>query len=204
MIVNKYILYIFFLFSGIFFSCSEKELNAVDYISWIENDDNGLKVIKEFGKLVFEIQYKPYDYIIVKEEKNTVFHDELAKKVSELEELQYFTFRIRLKDQSVAPIRFNLSDETEYNRRLEYFSFSMKNDMFLVEGADTLDCVLYHFEPDYGITSNNTFVLAFRLPGKSDEYADKTFIYLDNIFEAGTVKMKISKKSLKNIPKLKL
>lgn len=144
--------YILILIMGaLLFSCSSDELTVADYLSYINNPDNGLKVSKELNEYEFELLYKPVEYIAINEQR-TVDVDEVVyqKRIGELEDLQYYTLKIQSLSGSEM-MRTGIRTEQEYSNRLQYFSDIAQYDMRLVDGNDTLTCVLFHFERNYGV-----------------------------------------------------
>ena len=186
--------------SGI--NTSEEEyLEPEKLIQWVENNSSGLTVEKEINEYRFSTIYKPLDYIVAKDlKKNEITKEGLATNKAELEDLQYFTFRIGLKANEGDLLKHNLREANEYYARVEHFSFAMQNDIVLFEGQDTLRCVLYHFERTYGATPFLNFNLAFE---KTLNNGDKTLIIDDQVLGIGRVKLTIPKENITRIPKLK-
>lgn len=200
----KITVFILIIFS---FGC-KGDLSPVDYVNWIEDESNGVTVRKEIGDYFFAIQYKPLDYLAVKNlRKVAVTEEEISKEKEELKDLQYYTLQIGLNKGGADVLKANLSEGIEYSQRIEYLSFQMQQDLSLVEGGDTLACLLHHFERTYGISPYVNIVLAFerkkeeQIPPVEDE--DKTLVFNDQIFDLGRVKLTISGDNLKNIPQLK-
>ena len=195
-------------------STSEKPLTltTLDYMNWIENKENGLKVEKKISDFVYTALYKPYEYLALFElKKDNIRKKELYEKMNEYDGLQYFTFRITAENQQQELLKVGIDSDDAYYARIEYFSFKMQNDFKLMEGKDTLDCVLFHFERVYGLAPYATFVLGFPLAKGAqnkdttivrNSYEDKTIIYADKIFGTGNIYMTIRKEDLNRIPEL--
>jgi len=194
-----------YLILMLFASCMESSLMntpiaPVAYIQWVENPNNGLNVSKDIGDFQFQLQYKPYEYLAIRELRKTEIEAaDLQAKVNKMEDLQYFTFQLGKQNGSDI-LKSNIGASGDYSKNIEYLSFGLQRDLKLVEGGDTLACVLHHFERSYGITPTAKIVLAF--PATTTPIA-KTFIYDDSHFGFGTVKMAISEQALTNIPKIK-
>lgn len=183
----------------------KKLLRPRDYLSWMENPNNGMIVSHRISDMSFSVFYKPLDYVALKElDKTDVDLPELTKKREELEGLQYFTLRIA-SEESKDLLRAHETSSEDYNLRIQYFSFHMQNDIRLVDGRDTIPCVLNHFERTYGLAPYRDFVLAFdqsENSGQQNEISDKTIIYEDRIFGKGTVKLKVKAQDIKHIPQI--
>jgi len=185
-------------------TCTQKEvvsMNATDYIAWVENPENGLAVNKEINNMIFSVQYKPLAYEVLLQEKRAMSESEMALNMDSISDMQYYTFRIA-NSGGTDVHRYNADSEQDYYARLEYFALQMQNDLVLIDGSDTLPCLLYHYERTYGIDPRATFVMGFADSRKSME--SKTLMYTDRVFGSGPVLMTIESSSLQMIPKLNL
>lgn len=203
----KYKFYIIFFIAciTILYACSENVLKPMAYIKWIEDPLNGLKISKTINELSFEVQYKPYDYIIARElKKDRIKREEYEKIVKEIEGMQYYNFVIRVKDESGSVLKYKTSGEEEYNERLNYFLFNAQNDIYLIEDNDTLKCELYHFERNFGLAPYNTILCAFYEGTSIDKKSlqDKVFVFNDKTFGYGLIQLPLAASSLRNIPSL--
>lgn len=186
---------------------SSSFLPVDDYMRWVENKDNGLQVEKKIGEVTFSALYKPYEYLAIMETgKENLTSAKLKERIHAYEGLQYFTFKIEANNTQKELLKTGIHSEQDYYSRLEYFSFEMQKDFKLIEGTDTLDCVLYHFERIYGLAPVATVVLGFPLTkgDLQESKINKTIGYTDRVFGAGNVYMTIRKENLDQIPQVKL
>ncbi|OFY82859.1 MAG: hypothetical protein A3F72_01875 [Bacteroidetes bacterium RIFCSPLOWO2_12_FULL_35_15] len=192
-------------FATVHSSCSKKKgINTVaEYISVVQNPENGLSTSKKIEDFEFSVLYKPLDYIIALENKdNKVSKDSINKRKQQLEGYQYYTFRLKSsKDNEF--FRTGMNSENEYYERLEYFVTNAQDDIYLIDGTDTLTCELYHFERNYGISPYSNIVLAFKQKNET-EVKGKTFIYDDKILGVGKIALKINAKDIIDLPKLEI
>ncbi|MBL1231533.1 MAG: hypothetical protein COA31_002330 [Flavobacteriales bacterium] len=195
---TKYYILIFWS-SMMFFSCTQKELNVKDYLAWVNNPENGLKVSKEIKDYKIELFYKPAEYIAINEQKTTEIDTALFfQRIKEIKDFQYYTLKIEsLKGTEM--MRTNISSEHEYSQRLQYFSDLVQYDLSLEENNDTLSCQLFHFERNYGVAPYNNIVLGF--PKPTQESA-KTLVFNDQMLGIGKIKLKIEKENIDNIPNI--
>lgn len=191
-------LFVILILFSFLVSCKKATLSHVDYINWVENEDNGLNVGKEFKDINYQILYKPVSYIVAKELVNGgIKNNEVATRIKELGDMQYATLRIKVANSNEV-MGANIKSQNEYYERLEYFMNNIQNDLVLIEDKDTLPCLLAHFERSYGLSPYNNFVLAF---GKSiNKKADKLIVFDDNIFGTGRVILKIENKDIEDEP----
>jgi hypothetical protein len=187
---------------SLYSSQSDAELNPADYISWCRDKENGLQKSKEIEELTYSVQYKPGPYIACLEEQSrTMPADTLAKKLSELEGLDYFDFKIEITSGAGELLKHNVPSSAEYNQRVNYFAFDMQKDIKLVRGRDTLDCKLFHFERAYDVAPFAVFLLGFPKVNGTAEPVE--FFYQDNVFHKGIIKFTYSPETFSRIPKLK-
>lgn len=194
-------------------SCSgDAPLNKKDYVKYITNEDNGLVHTKEINEIEFQIQYEPINYKVLKKVKNRAFtQNQYKQDVERFKGSQYFIFKIALKNKQGELLKYQASSQEEYSNRVQYFSYSMQNDFYLLEGEDSLKCNLFHFERTYGVSPFSTFVLGFdsknELIEKATSYQenvrnDKVIVYDDKVFGIGPIKYKIRATDINNIPEL--
>lgn len=191
----KYKIIIFCVFSLLVFSCAKKKMTAIDYMRYVENEDNGLKVSKNIGEVNYTIQFKPVEYILLKENRAN------DPKEKEIDGMQYYTLSFSLKKSDKDILRHDLREQNEYYERVNYFSYGLQNDIYLVEGTDTLKCNLFNYVRSYGLSPRADFILGFNKTGKN-MIQDKLVVVEDKVFEGGIIKLKISEKDLENIPEL--
>jgi len=190
---------IFFFGSMMLFSCTQKELSVKDYLAWVNNPENGLKVSKEIKDYKIELFYKPAEYIAINEQKTTEIDTTLFyQRIKEIKDFQYYTLKIEsLKGTEM--MRTNIASEHEYSQRLQYFSDLVQYDLSLEENNDTLTCQLFHFERNYGVAPYNNIVLGFPKPTQE---STKTLVFNDQILGIGKIKLKIEKENIDNIPNI--
>jgi len=181
---------------------TREKMTADNYINWVRNPQNGLVKAKTIDDLKFTVQYKPYEYIVYLEERTDKVADTLLKrKVKELEGMQYYDLKILLKNSQQELLKSGLSTREEYEKRVNYFSFHMQQDIQLVDGNDTLPCALYHFERAYDVTPVCTLLLGFR-KSESNAMKPKTLLVYERTFNKGLLKFTFKEKRLQTLPKL--
>ncbi|HTA63069.1 MAG TPA: hypothetical protein VK835_11465 [Bacteroidia bacterium] len=178
------------------------ELNPSEYVVWCQNEENKLKKQKEIQDIVFTLQYKPAEYVLCMEQKSqTISTTVLQKEIKELKGLDYYDFTIGLASGQGELLKYNISSVNEYTQRLNYFAFNMQQNLKLLDGDDTLNCTLFHFERAYDVAPYSVFLLGF--PKTKNANSSKTFLYPDKIFGKGMIKFTYTKEDLSQIPKLK-
>jgi hypothetical protein len=199
--MKRLILYYFLFIATVGLISSCKTLLAPkDYVRWIENPDNGLRQKKDVNGVVFDLQYKPADYVIARENaKNTLplsFYNERKEKLGEL---LYFSLEIKSASQDL--LMYDLKEEQEYYRRVNYYSLDFQQDIKLVVGADTLPCLMYQFENTYGTAPYIRMSIAFS--GKQREKiesSDCAVLLEDRVFGGGLLRYEYQKNKWQSVP----
>lgn len=177
----------------------QNKLIPSQYVSWVENKDNGLEKKKKIDDITYVAQYRPVPYIICQEERKDDIADSLVKRRSgELNGMQYLNLKIEVPQGEL--LKYKITSRAEYDERVNYFSFGMQKDIQLVDGKDTLPCVLFHYERIYDVAPYGIFLMAF--PKGKSTGADKTLIFSDNQFNKGIIKFHFDSKNIENVPQL--
>jgi hypothetical protein len=166
-------------------------------VKYIEDEANGLKVSKTIGDIHYSIQYKPDDYILLKENN----HEQSVIKKEDLKDMQYYTMQYALVKSGKDILKVHLDNTNDYYARTNYFSFNLQQDIYLVEGKDTMACKLFNYINSYGLSPKADFVMAFD-KSKHKEQEDKMLVLEDKVYGGGIIKLKIEKESIQQIPEL--
>lgn len=175
-----------------------KQLNfesPIELVAYVNNTENGYLREKEIDNIRFSALYKPLDYIMACE--NLKDHPAALQ----VEDLQYIDFRIEVKDFNKEFLKYDLDSPKGYYERVDYCAFKMQNDLKLVDGKDTLPCVLFNFERAYDVVPFGHFQAAFPTEN-TGLLCNKTLIYYDRLFGKGLVKLTFKPNDLIKVPKL--
>lgn len=185
-------------------SCGKEVLLPEAYMAWVKSEDNGLRVKKEIGGHIFELQYKPTAYeILLHQKPEEVTQHNFEEGQIHTEGLQYFMLTIIANDKMELPAS-QRADETQFGERVNYMMSEMQYDFALIDGSDTLPCVFYHFERNFNLSPENNILLGFEKNTKAGELiCDKTLYYTDHLLDCGPVLIKIKAEDIENIPELK-
>lgn len=175
-----------------------------EYVQWVQDEQYPLTKEKKIDELVFSARYKPHEYIICQEErKNEIPDSVMKKKVAEIEDMEYYDLKIELEDGSGELLKHNLSGGVaQYDERVKYFAFGMQKDVHMVvDGKDTVECGLFHFERGYNVVPYAKFMLGF--PKQDKKVNKRMLVFHDKVFQKGIIKFHFTAEELKNIPQLK-
>ena len=181
-----------------------KSLTADGLLSYTINPENGLLKTKKINEFSYSVKFKPIPYIIAQEaDGKSVGAEEYAKKVDELRGLQYYDLRLEVENTNDEILKYDLNSSEQYDARVNYLAFQMQNDIQLIDGNDTLNCLMYHMERAYDIVPYSTILCGFKNLKKT-KIEDKTFVLHDNLFNNGIIKLTFLNSDIENIPQLKL
>lgn len=187
-----------------FTGCNKKELIPLDYVKWVEDESNGLRQTKVFGEVEVTVQYKPLDYVVAIEQKDPELKREmLNKRKKDIEGLRHYMIRFSTVDKTQDFMKYDISSQEEYYAKQSYLSFGFQQDIWLVENGDTLPCVLFNCIRNYGISPNVDFAVAFDSGDKRDSDKEQTLIIDDKVLGIGTLKFKVTKEIISNIPTIR-
>ncbi len=184
-------------------SSCQQALDPVSYRKYVHSEENGLHKRKEVGPAVMEVQYQPTDYVLLNEFRGEPVSEEgYEKRAREMESTQQFVIRLSLKgDAKLNVTNYKVSTVDEQQQRLYYLSYQMQDDIYLIDGQDTLVPSLYHFERLYDLADFRNFVLAFE-KRPANEGKDKVLVLDATFLGTGPIKLKFEAKDLAKIPKL--
>lgn len=183
-----------------FCSCKQKELDPIDYVKYVEDESNGLHLSKQIGDILYSIQYKPAEYMMLKEGGL----DQKKSVSSDYNNLLCFNMRIQHKNKKTDVLSVGISDDKEYMARLDYMTFQMKDDIYLIDRYDTLNCSFFHSVRNYSLAPYADFVLVFENKTSKKESNEMVLVFDDKIFGNGIIKFQINNNDIIKIPILKI
>ena len=183
---------------------TKNNLPITEFANWVADKTNDLVKNKTISDVNYQIAFLPKDYLVYTELKNEDFTPEkfdAARK--NYTGMTYFKFRIEVKNAGVGGelLKYKISSPAQYNARINYMSFKMQNDIFIVQGNDTLYPGMYHFERIYEIAPFATVMLAFD-DKKFKPENEFTVVYNDRLFNKGFIKYNYSPKQLIDLPNI--
>jgi hypothetical protein len=175
------------------------DLDKQAYVNWVLNPNNGLVKEKQIGEYGLELQYRPLELIVLTE-NNGVQVDVMELRCEELSVSQYFNLKLKSKDPLLKVMDIGNQDEQDYYAKLDYFTNGIQADLKLIDGSDTLNCMISVFERTYDLAPYVTFALAF--DNKGQNTGDKTLYFNGDKLGLGPVYLKIEGEEIKNTPNL--
>jgi hypothetical protein len=212
---NRFFLFYFLCF--VLISCSQKEgylpdlkagnpqfvfdstdvITPIEYLNWAEKT---YKQKTTLGNITYELCYMPVEGLLL---RNGEYTDMAAfrKDLKENDINQYFILKISINDFSGDPLKYGITTENEYYARVEHLSFGIKDEVYITEGSDTLQCTLNTFERNYNVGPYITEMFTFDKISEGN-LRDKVFVFNDRIYGNGTVKFRFDKGLFFNSPQI--
>lgn len=188
-------------------SCN-KGVAPQEYVKYIENPGNGLKITEQVNGVGYSLQYEPAAYCVMLEKRSFSIPQDIFKKEYErFKGLEHYTFRI--EKSSIDSLVNKLGDTSKYKKAVaEYFDFWIQKDIKMIEGSDTIPCSICQADANTGIMQYYTFSLGFSNRNTQDvplnEQADRTILFNNKVLHTGNVKLDVKGKDVKSIPELKM
>jgi hypothetical protein len=159
---------------------------------------------KQIGELEFTISYLPHEYLALKEISNDkIDPDLLSKYMDNYSEMAYFQIQISNPKGNTELLKEFLSEEGEYNQRLNYYSFDVKKDIQITQKESVTKCGISHFERNFDVVPHIRLLAAFEIKNlRLDE--DIIFEFQDNVFNKGIIKVKFDQLSNLTLPNLEV
>jgi len=181
---------------------TNERLPMNEFLAWVANDENELAKTKELNEIQYKMCYLPKQTMAYMELKDEAYTNEQFMQACEhYSEMSYFNFRLALTEGSGELLKYGLGSAAEYNERVNYMAFKMQDDIFLIQGKDTLHPGLFHFERIYEVAPYATVMLAFD-DKKFDKENEFTIVYDDQLFHKGYIKYNYRPKQLIDLPNL--
>ncbi len=182
-------------------SCGKKELSAREYVQYLESEKSGARQEKNIADIKIAVQYKTAAYMALKEKREEA--TAVKETVTKLKGMQYYTIKYSLTNSETDIMKYNLASQSDYYERLNYMSFGMQNDASLIQGKDTLSCVLFNHVRNYGISPYTEIVLGFEETENELAFKEnKTLLINDRAFGLGYLKFLFQKNDLNDLPEL--
>lgn len=181
--IYQFILLIFYLLVGI--SCQNK-IDKKNYFKWMTNKESGLYQQVDFGRYIYEAQYKPaITDSILSSEVPLLMNEKLF-----LDSSQQYLVKISAKTKGKTLLTDTLESQN-FQERLEYFNYQFSKDISLIQENHTYKPAFFHAEQMSTISGSSTFIVVFDaiLPKNASRYLQ---IYSPNYLGKDTLKIKFN------------
>lgn len=197
---QKILGYILLLCLGILASCSNT-LKPKEYVSYVQNPENGLLTKATVNGVKYSLQYEPVDYVVMLELRSfSIPPVQFKEEYNRFKDLEHYVFHIDVKDMQA--LLSKASDTSKLQKDLmDYFNFSIGKNIKLIENGDTIPCGIAELESGMNMFPYYSFVIGF--PTRNYE-GDREFLFTNKNLGTGDVKLLIKGSDVKKTPKLKM
>lgn len=213
LVVSKHYIFIFFLLCLVFgFNSCGKGKNDVYVISsgsdakdFVEKEAEKNSYEKKIKEVNFKLKYISNDQMALQQinDLSQINQLQFDSIVRNYDSLLFFSLEIDIDNFSEELLKYKLDENVDasYNERVDYYSFGMQKDINIVlSEKDTIPCVLYHYERNYGISPKNKFMIGF----KTSKLKDAVFVYENKFLKTGTIKFEIKEQDILNHTRIKI
>lgn len=208
--VNKFF-YPFIFFLVVLSSCRPKTISSIEeYLSWMNDEDNGLMYSKQAGGITIKVKYLPSNYLAYQDllgekvKSNVNVKDSIIKRY---DNSLTFLMTIGVDDNvKKGDIMYQgVKDYTTYKERLYAMNFDIERNITINVGEKEYHPVLSNLENVYGLTSSRNITLVF-VPEAKEEKSFYTseeiqFTYDDELFDLGINHFIFNRTDINNIPR---
>ncbi len=177
------------------FSCSSPILEKQDFLTYLQDKQNGLVQTIEHGNYSIQLIYKPREIIWHSE----LQVDSLDSLKNHIKKFDYFTLKISRHKEDPTNV---LAGSDDYLSAQKYLNGEIGSDIILIAASDTLRPIEYNFTPTYGTAADASVLVVFNSNLRYQD-EDVRILFQDNFFGTGLSSFTFQIDDLKNIPKLK-
>jgi hypothetical protein len=197
---------VLFIIGSFLLACKPRTLSPQEFLVYCNSAENGLINEREVNNIAYSVKYEPIEYKVINElniDKTEISLFNYNKLKTTYDSLYYFVFKIKNVSSSKSPIKLLAKNPEDLGKIMHYCNSDFSKQFYLESNDNKIEPVIFHYEDDYNLTNFNLISVAFEA-NKIDTDKDVVFVYDDPFFNNGLLKFEISKKSIKNIPKVNI
>ena len=178
----------------VFSACHPPQAGPAEFIRWVEDPGNGLKVSLVREPQRWEFMWRPAEYLALLEigDKASDPSESFRARVAGFRNMQYYSVQATLGSE-------------DRDRWMAYLQDEAERDFHLLDGEEVLPCRLYHMESGHGIRPYVRLLLAFDHPQENKARGrDKTLRFWPKKLGGDPIELTISAKAIESLPHLKL
>lgn len=173
-------------------------LEPSQFSKWVHDPANGLIKSKIIDGMEYRCSFIPLEYSLIHYPNLMNSIDAKSENMNTLN----FILEIIPEDNSIAVLNPDLIGQQEYLNRLEYLNSKAQSDFSVEIDNKSIDCIGLQYENPFSLNRNLRINLEFNY-SKMIGLHPITFIYTDNLLDAGILKFTFNKEDLNSIPKVK-
>ena len=181
------------------------KLTPESYIEWMSDPENQIASAGTYGDITYEFIYRPAELIALQRaEGDSSFRKNYEVEKVALSGYQYYVLTARTPSGENI-ISYKSSSAQEKQTRSDYYSFAMQKDIKLVDGTDTLKCIMFHHENAYGVLPYTNFLLGFPLldnTSTNKNHQQKVLVFSDRVMGVQSASLTLREEDFDRIPQL--
>lgn len=198
--MNRYI-FILIIFVSITSFIKPPEKRIRKFKKWYLENEFRLSQVIELDSFYVSANYLPSQMFLANELISNNITSNQAFKESSDKYLNYTEFKIKVEYRfGLDPILKVSKDKEDYKLKQHYLIESLRNDVVLINGNDTLFPLDSHFENNYGVTPFAVFHLVF---DKVKNDLPNRLIYRDFVFTNKEFSFDFTELKINSIPNIK-
>lgn len=176
-------------------SCKKEPISADEYVSYVRNPDNGLRISHSISGVNYTIQYKPLKYMEIVEPSLGIKDTNSS--------LLCFNLEIEIQNNKKTDIlKYKIASQDDYLNRINYLSYGLSNELDLTVNGLKASCVLFSYIPSYGMSPKIECMLGFERPTQ-EKIQNLNLQFNDQMFDNGTINFSYDPNALNNLPEIK-
>ena len=185
-------------------SCEQQPKNKIEYNRWFNDEANGYVRSRQLNDLIFKVQYRPVDLLVVNEiDMDKVYSEQDIDKIREsYGDSVYFMMELSIKDsnsENKKNVYEELKQQNKQKAFMEDLSFSILRHVSLKVNAKSYKPTLYHVEKSHELSNSLRFMFAFPLDN-NENIDEMTFSYQNFPYSTDSLSFGFNLKDL-TVPK---
>jgi hypothetical protein len=183
------------------FACEKRKLNEVDLKAYIVNDEHGLHKQVEKNGVIIEVFYKPAQFVWQRDIADE--HDKKKREamIQTCDTLTYFSLHFSRNGKEIE--NAYVSDPAFFDRVINYLSFDISNDLYLLTDTDTIHAIDAVYSRTFGAGTSTIVTGVFDTNIEEQARAGNVkLVFDDKMFETGLNEFTFQATDIKNRPTL--
>ncbi len=186
----------------LFGSGCSKPLSIEEYLNRVQNSDYAVVTERSTAGMKIIVTYVPAKAIAIMELMGEDIDErQHEQRANELESYHHLRVRFSPEQKGIDFLKFGSNDPQISHQRLQHLNSFFNTDLTLIDGKDTLPCVLHHFERTYKLTGYGDVSLLFEKQHKGT-VSNLQLIYNDQLFQLGELRFNIDSEKIHQLSKL--
>lgn len=191
----------------LFTSCGQRRVDVSDYLSFLNDENNGLGQKHQLDGVEYSLKFIPLDYAILLDIGADKLDESKLKQLRN-EQTGVVTFQFLIKPLSgeYDALERNANQVDNSDARISYLIGHINEDFQLIGNNGTFPCSLHHYERLYNKSAGHKVMLCFEVENyeKLIDGDEIKVVFNDRALGTGRLIYKFKTNTLKSIPILKL